>query len=256
MFVLCFSKVLFGEVLEIQSISEILPYVTEDSLVVFDVDETLLTTKQSVGGDPWFSDSLKIYQEGGFSYEEALAKTLPDYMKLQNMTQVKAVESLTPPLVHKLQNSGVKVIGLTERNLELAYTTLRQLRSIEIDLDRNPVKIKDLNLSSHFPVKYIEGIVFVQRNHKGEVLFNMVKLSDSPLKKVIFIDDKMKYIKQVEEVCEAHNIEYVGFRYGANDAAFEVYNSEIAQIQHKYFDKILSNEAAEKILLARRQADD
>ncbi len=256
LFIFCYSKALFCEVLEIKSISEILPYITQDSLVVFGVDETLQTTKQTVGGDHWFCDSVRIYQEEGFSFEEALAKTLPDYMKLQNMTQVKAVESSTPALVHKLQSSGVKVIGLTARNAELAYTTLRQLRSIEVDLDRNPVKIKGLNLSSHFPVKYIEGVLFAQNNHKGEVLFDMVKFSDYPLKKVIFIDDKIEHIQQVEEMCRAHDIEYVGFRYGANDASHEAYKSEIARLQHKYFDEILSNEAAEKILLARRQANE
>ena len=254
--VFCITNFVYCEVLDIQSTSEILPYITEDSLVVFDIGETLLTTKQSVGDDYWLCDSLKRYQEEGLSFEEARAKALPEYMKLQNMSQVKAVESLTSALVHKLQCRGIKVIGLTSRRAELAYTTLRQLRSIGIDLDRNPVKIKNLNISSYLPVNYVEGVIFAQNNHKGEILFDMVKFSNYPLKKVIFIDDKMKYIKQVEEMCRAHDIEYVGFRYGANDSAHEAYSSEIAQIQRKYFDEILSNEAAEKILLAGRQAND
>ncbi len=250
----CFfvSQVLFSEIIEISSMDEISSHITKDSLVVFDIDETLLTTKQTLGGDIWFRKTWESLAKEGYSTEGALAKILPTYMNLQVQTEVKPMELITSALIHKFQSQGITVIGLTARSTELAYTTVAQLRSIEINLDKNPIKLKDLDLSTHFPLKYVEGILFAQSHHKGEILLNLLRDSEHPLEKVIFVDDKIKYVKQLEEVCAANNILFVGFRYGVSDANIQEYDPEVTDLQLKYFKEILSNDAAEQILEARR----
>lgn len=243
-----FQSFLFSEIIEIQSIHEVLPYIDPQTLVVFDIDNTLISTKQMAGGDVWFHYSLDKYASQGFGINEAVAKTLPDYMQLQHASEVVAVEDETPHLIHLLQKKGVFTLGLTGRSTELAYRTFAQLASVGIHLGKNSPRCQNLKLSSHFPLKYIEGILFVARAHKGESLLKVLDALEFPIERVVYIDDKMKFVKEVESVCEKMRIPYIGFRYGGFDPKVQDFDPKTAEIQHYYFDKILSNEDAKKLL--------
>ncbi len=242
---------LSAEIIEIQSMAEILPYIEPEALLVLDIDETLLTPVQMVGGDRWFEHSIKTLRDQGFSFEEAVAKTIPVYMNLQNATAVRSIEACTPAIIHWIQKQGVTVIGLTSRNTGLAYTTIRQLHSLEINLNKSPIKIDPLNLSTRFPLFYIEGILFTQSLNKGEILGNLVKQAQHELKKVLFIDDQSEYVEQVGQYCEARGIPYIGFRYGGSDDSLRMYDHKVASIQQEHLGKLLSNELAEEILKNR-----
>lgn len=245
---LLFQPILNAEIIEIQSIHEILPYVDSQTLVVFDIDNTLIATKQMAGGDLWFQYSIGKYISEGFNLKEAVAKTLPDYMRLQHSTEVVPIEEDTAHVIHLLQKKGIYSVGLTKRSPELAYRTFAQLSSIGIHLGKNPPKCQNLNMASHFPLQYIEGILFVGHRNKGEFLVEVLNELEFPLQKIVLIDDKMKYVREVEAVCEKMRIPYIGFRYGGFDSKVNEFNPSVAEVQHKYLDKILSNEDAKKLL--------
>lgn len=244
---LIFSKGLSSEIIEIKSMEEIQPYIDDDTLVVLDIDNTLLMTKQMLGGDQWFEHMLKKYLSEEFSITESIAKALPLYMEIQNATEVVPVEAVVPALIHKLQKKGNLVIGLTARGTALAYKTAEQLASIGIHLNKNP-PYSQLGLSSHFPLNYVEGILFVTRHHKGDYLFALAAELGLEIKKIVFVDDKHCYLEEMEESCKGRRIPYVGFRYGGCDKVLQEYDPEVAEMQMKYFGKILSNEAAEILL--------
>lgn len=245
---------LSAEIIEIQSMTEILPYVEPEALLVLDIDETLLTTEQMAGGDRWFEHSIKTWQDQGFSHEEAIVKTFPTYLNLQSATAVRSIECCTPAIIHWIQKQGITVIGLTSRNTGLAYATIRQLHSLEINLSKSPIKIDPLDISAHPPLFYFEGILFTQDLNKGEILGNLAKYAKYELKKVLFVDDKLKYVEQVGEYCEARGIPYIGFRYGGSDDSLRMYDHGVASIQEEHLGKLLSNELAEQILKDRGKA--
>lgn len=241
-------QLLSAQTFEIKSIDEVFAHVTPSTLVVLDVDETLLTTSQMLGGDRWFTDQLKQLQHQNFSFEEALAKTLPDYISLQNKTKVKPIEHQAAAVIHTLQKRGHCVIGLTSRSTEIAYVTINQLKTLGIYLQPTAITIPKIEVYSHYPSKYIEGILFSGGLNKGELLYDLMQYAQVNVDRVIFINDKVKYLKQMEDFFEPKNIEFIGLRYGAADASIEAFDPTLAETQKKYFDKILPNDVALKLL--------
>lgn len=243
---LCFRS-LFCEVIETKHMEQILPYIDNETLVAFDIDNTLIIPKQMLGSDKWFSNTLNKYLSEGCLISEALAKILPVYMEIQNRTDVAVIEESVPYLIHNLQKQGVKIIGVTSRSSELAYKTYEQLASVDIHLDKNSIE-SDLKLSTHFPLNYIKGILFTSQKHKGECLFKLANELNHPIKKIVFVDDKLIYLEQLEEICAYNRIPYVGFRYGGADEFVNSFNDEIALVQLKYFEHILSNDDADLLI--------
>lgn len=248
---LFFSSFFFdlqAKIIEVSKLEEVLPYVDHETLVVLDLDDTLIVPKQMLGGDCWFRSEMKRLQDNGFSMEESLAKMLPDYFSLQHHLEVLPVEVTTAQVVHQFQQKAHKVIGLTTRSSELAFRTMQQLRSIDIDLSLKSLSDTEHNLNTHFPHDYIQGILFTQGNHKGEVLQRLCQHINYQPKKVIFINDKHKYVMQLEETFSALKIPYLGFRYAACDQDIHRYDPKVAKVQHHYFGSILSNEDAAYLL--------
>lgn len=241
-------SLLHSEIIEISQMKEILPHVDQDTLVVFDIDDTLMVPNQMLGGDCWFRHELKLETEKGFSFEESLAKILPQYMLFQHKTGVKLVEPDIPAIIHHLQSQGIKVMGLTTRSTELAYRTIQQLKTLQIDLGKNAPEGELSGLKTHYPLYYIEGILFTQVRHKGKVLKELCEYLGYAPKKIIFINDKEKYVLQLEEVFPEIGIPYIGFRYAACDDDYANYDTRIAAVQRKYFNQILSDEDAATIL--------
>lgn len=64
----------------------------------------------------------------------------------------------------------------------------------------------------HYPM-FKEGIVFACRLPKGEVLQSFLTQAKFTPKKIIFVDNKLKNIKSVQEFCENAKIDFHGFHY-------------------------------------------
>ncbi len=241
---LYFYSPLDAKIVQAEKLEEVLPHIDAETLVVLDLDDTLIVPKQMLGGDCWFRTQMKTLQEKGFSMEESLAKTLPDYFNLQHCLEVLPVQTNTAQIVQQFQQKAGKVIGLTTRSPELAYRTIQQLKSLDIDLSLKSLSDSKHDLDTYFPHAYIQGILFTQSQHKGEVLHKLCKHLGYIPKKVIFVNDKYKYVMQLEETFSSLKIPYIGFRYAACDPNIEQYDPHVAEIQLHYFDSILSNEDA------------
>jgi phosphoserine phosphatase len=243
-FLLCTFPI-FAQILEISRIEELVPHIDSKTLVVFDLDNTILTPAQELGNDQWFNFTLKEHVHDGFSFREAIDRVLPLYMDIMLASDVKAVESMTPSLIFNLQKKGIKVIGLTTRNVPLAYRTIDQLKSLDIDFSRSPLLVNE-NIKTHYPSNYIEGIFFLGGAHKGDALREFCSFIGYEPQRIIFINDKEKYVKQMAE--SFSDVDYIGLRYGAWDEQVALFDPKIAKVQLKYFKKIIPNEEVKKIL--------
>lgn len=239
---------LFCEIIEIQKLEEALTYIDSSTLVVLDIDDTLMVPAQMLGGDCWFRQEMKRLQKSGDSFEKALARTLPNYMKLQHVLEVNPVEPVTAAVVQKFQQRAQNVIGLTTRSTELAYRTFEQLKGLGIDLAKASIKDSTIGLSTHFAYSYIEGVLFTQVKHKGQMLKELCQALDYHPQKIIFINDKLKYVAQLEETFPEMGITYLGLRYAACDADIQNYDSKVTQLQLECFQNMLSDEQALTLL--------
>src|ERR1700722_3669398 len=108
---LLFSPLLHAKILEISQIAEIHPYLDQKVLLLFDVDDTLITNPFSLGQPAWrnWAKPKLKKQQPGFAVFDALT------LYIAKKAPYKLVEEALPKLIADLQAQGVAVFGFTAR---------------------------------------------------------------------------------------------------------------------------------------------
>lgn len=164
-------------------------------------------------------------------------------MQVQNVTRVNAIEKITPSLILMTQKKNVMVFALTARPIDLGDTTIDQLRSLGVRFKNNGIS---------YSVAFNNGILFVgPKNNKGVVLSQFFRKSNIQPNRLIFIDDKEKHVKNMEEVFAKSGLKNVNFRYGATDQKVKSFRSDVAEVEWEYFQTfgvLIADEVAEQII--------
>lgn len=240
-----------AEIIEVKHLTDLKKQLKPETLVIFDLDNTLMEPVQDLGTDHWGSYQIQKYMKQGLSKEAACKKVQFEWMAVQNITQVKPVEPSTPKLIEELQKSGYQMIGLTGRSQEMSALTTHQLDAIGVDLNKTAPNKEDVlfksdqTLLKSFPwVLYHHGTIFTARMDKGKALFTLLdKVGCSP-KRIVFADDKRSALEQVEKACQERKIPFVGLRYGFTDEKVNNFDPTAAEKQYSHFVNILSNKEA------------
>ncbi|GAB5410974.1 MAG: DUF2608 domain-containing protein [Chlamydiales bacterium] len=233
-----------GKILEVQNFKELVKHITKETLILLDIDDTLLVPVQMMGSDAWFNHRRRNYEKVGLSSSEALEKALAEWNSVRHVTEMEVVEPGTQEIVQKMQSNGYTVMGLTTQGLALATRTSRQLKDLGINLERTaPSKLGHyLNVHSHGAL-YREGILFTSGTPKGEALFALCKVIGYTPKEILFINDKLIHLVDVESEAIKNGVKYIGLRYAYSDTRKKAFNPEIADYQFKNstFDHLLSD---------------
>jgi hypothetical protein len=242
-------------ILEIATIQDVVQHVEEGTLVVFDIDNTLLECSQSLGSDQWFCSQLQALKEQGWKHQQALDHVLAIWTDIQHRTALRPVEAHTAKVVNSLQQAGYPLIALTTRSSNVAEATKKNLYASGIDLRQTaPLKETATLIHDGEETLYQEGILFTNNGHKGKALWAFLQRAQINPRKIVFINDKHSHLLPVEEISQLYGIEFVGLRYGGADARVKNFRREIADIQLEFYGKILTDEAAEAIWLSRQSA--
>ena len=248
---------------EAKTMNEALSSVDNDTVLIFDLDNTIIETIQALGSDQWV-DYLKEkyrkeYGETGESEEaikaKVLVKVLDDWKRVVRVTKVQPVEETTPELIRGLQAKGVRIMGLTARPVDLIGRTRSQLESVRVDLSKSTVSPEEFTLATSpdvdFRAKFSGGILHSGNNPKGPLLtkFLLEKLKLQP-KKIVFVDDKKGNVESVEAALnKIQGLDHTSYRYGGADKKVAGFRKELAEIEWEYFRAILSDSAAQAILV-------
>lgn len=238
---------LSGVIIETPHFKDIIDHVTEDTLVILDIDDTLLITKQMLGCDEWFMHRMKEHQANGLKSSNALEKALAEWEAIRHLTEMEIVEPGTEAIVAGLQKSGYQVMGLTTQGLALATRTVQQLNLQEIDLSKTAPSDSDhYIMNGKHGVLYRKGILFTSGTAKGEALFKLCDAIGYIPSRIVFINDKATHLADIEKTAKQRNVEFIGLRYSFSDARKAAYRPDIAEIQfnHSSFAYILSDEEA------------
>lgn len=241
---------LLGQIIETHHFSEIKKYIKPNSLVILDIDDTLLIPAQMLGTDVWFRHRIKQHEEKGLPPEEALYTAVAEWEAIRNITPIEIVEKGTDKVIEDIQKEQITVMGLTTQALTLTRQTTRQLRFINIDLMKSAPYDQDLFFSNGLGVLYHKGILFTAGTPKGEALLKFLDAINKHYDHVVFINDKASHLTDVEVVLKAKNIDFIGLRYSYSDAKNSQFRKEIADIQwkHSSLGRILSDKEAEELL--------
>lgn len=245
LFLIVFS--LNAKIIQIHNIDECSHYLPEDSLVIFDLDNTIMEPVQTIGSEQWFSYRINEWKKQGFSDQEALAKTIPEYVAVQKATQMKLVEPTTLGLVQKLQKKKIPVMSLTARSLALVSRTFEQLQANGIDFSKTAPVQKEIHFGENSGIYLKDGVLFSSGENKGAVFSQMLQKTGLHPRNVLMIDDKQGHLADVEKVCEQQGIVFLGLRYGFLDEKVKNFSGEIADLQLKYFRQLLTDEDAKTL---------
>lgn len=216
--VLCNSDEFSSIIIESKSIKDVLDYVKDQrTLVVFDLDNTLFYPKQDLGGDAWFSHLVKQKTSGGMSYEDAITAVLPVFFDVQNRLSLYPVEDETPFVLATLLEQKIVSLGLTSRSLPLMQRTHAQLKEAGLQLTYTPIFDRDVSFDFNRPARLNHGIMFCNNVNKGTVLVHVLHECDFKPTTVIFVDDRLNHLLEVQKECLENKMHFVGIRYGRLD---------------------------------------
>ncbi|MFQ5729533.1 MAG: DUF2608 domain-containing protein [Waddliaceae bacterium] len=251
-FIVFTAFTLQGEIIETKRMNELHQYLEPGMLVVFDIDNTLIEPVQELGTDQWFGDRIKRYESYNMPFQAAKKKALREWQAVQYITDVKLVEKGIDEIVSALQKDGVPIIGLTTRGMEMCIRAVDQLESVNIDLEKTAPTKEERYFFNGEGVVYTRGVLFTSNTPKGIALRKFLASIDYHPKSILFVNDKLSHIKPLEEMCREDGIKFVGLRYGYLDEKAKNVRHHIAEVQWQHFGKILSDQAAEKILNERQ----
>jgi hypothetical protein len=232
-FLLLISGNANAEIRATNHMSDVIRAVDKGTLLVFDIDNTLIEPENQLGSDQWYYFLERKYAEiDGLKESEAYEKATKVWNKTQDLIRMKPVEKKTPAMVREIQGKNRKTLGLTARSFEVAERTLLQLDSVGINFKQNGLRESDLEFKSDNTAKFTKGIIFVgENNDKGKVLVQFLKALKLKPKRVVFVDDKVKNVKNVEAALQKEKLPFLGFRYGATDAKVKAFKEDSAKLK-------------------------
>lgn len=219
---------------EIKSMKELMSYLncSCDSLVVFDIDSTLLRLDNINHTVPWFCNELDMLQkQSSRPRTELYRKLLSEREQELNQTYIQELQKSTAqqaePVIEKiittLINDKIPFLIETKRGFPHIEITHNQLRSAGILHKSSP---QWSNMSCKFterlsePAYYDDGVLFVGlHNTKGDALKALLtKLNHKP-KCFIAVDDQYDNLVSFEKMAESMRIDFIGLRYSFLDEA-------------------------------------
>jgi hypothetical protein len=214
-------------------------------LLVYDIDNTLLTMKQDLGGDAWFTWQEDLLKKSPAS-PDLVAADFSGLLEWQGVfftlakmipTEPKAVE-----IFNQLKGDGLETMILTSRGPEFRSQTERELKrnGFQIGPMRSlpqepvtsflsyeaagttrfpPTELQRLKVASARPITFQKGIMMTSGQHKGVMLGTFLEKYqiDDDFDAIVFIDDHAKHTDRVHDAMAAHVRELVTIRYSKLD---------------------------------------
>jgi len=178
-------------------------YGVEDVLIVFDIDNTILTSNVDLGGDVWYQ-----WQTGKLNikptekqkvkkcfYEDAIGL-------LYELGTTNLTDKRLPGYISGWQQEGVSIMALTSRSSKYRFPTERELIKHGVDFSISPLKTIEgneiiLNYKLKRSLSYMNGIMMTTGMNKGKMLELILGRTGRSFKSIIFIDDSEHNIENM-----------------------------------------------------------
>jgi hypothetical protein len=235
---------LLSTIIESDRIAALQPYAESDTLIFCDIDNTLFESAVQVGSIQWSGYMTKKAEKAGYSANEADEVSDKFWIFAQLFVPVRYVDPETPHVLLALKRAGIRIFGLTARYPIEVGSTKRQLSSLDIDL-RSPYYPEDFSvLPLPHPSVYDEGVIYCGSNEKSAALVAFLRKANFFPKRIVFIDDRLHHVKDLERVVTDMGIEFVGIRFSGADAHVKAFDSNIAELQWSHLPEIISDQEA------------
>lgn len=214
-----------SEVRTTRDLAVIAPALAESSkrtLLVLDIDDTLLTSVGFFGSDSWYE-----WQQGLKADDPGKVPCLFDVISLNyEAGSQQATQADGPALVNALQ---VDRLLLTSRNplyrggtlrtlQDAGYTLPKQLGNADASLSWDFRKAPGARMSR---VVYDQGVFMTTGQDKGLVLLNLLRRLGLRYDRVVLVDDGEKNIRNMQNALRDAGIDYLGLHYTRVDKSVD-----------------------------------
>jgi hypothetical protein len=220
-----------------QEIQKLDPYRT---LIVFDIDNTLLASDTDLGSEQWFEWQKTLMKNPGFDYGQIRESWDSFFLFVDRLNSTLKMHPVDPAwvnIVKDLQKKHYRVIVETSRSWKTQLGTERQFQENGFDFSNSAISKASVNLQSGLlkftgqevidlklgevrPTSFEKGVYYTEGQHKGAFLRKLlVDLNqDSNFKDIVFIDNDYanKHIVGMEQMfarfsdkITVHNFKYV-----------------------------------------------
>lgn len=252
-------RLVLGEIRETISMDSILKYVQDETLVIADIDNTLIESETQLGSSQWGDYLGDLYTDPCRSFEEVDALVAEIWCKVQPLIKIRCVDPQTEKVFQQLQKQNTSFIVLTARRpCEINYT-YTQLLSVGIKATSHIIEDGFLDNASDISKRIIcyQGIIFCTPiNKKSKSLKLFLEKSGHHPKRIIFIDDKLSHVKDVGQLVESLGIDYIGIHFRGSDERVLAFCPEISKIQFDHLPKIITDDEASLIFKTRQKSSD
>ncbi|MBA3661952.1 MAG: DUF2608 domain-containing protein [Gammaproteobacteria bacterium] len=239
------SKIPLG-IFEAPRLRNMLKYCQFNSVIIFDLDNTVIESTQALCSDQWFVGLLKYAATMITDEAEVRTLVLSIYHAAQHYAKMQKVEKNTLKIINALQAIGLPVIALTARSTSIAEPTLRQLKDIDLAFSKNLYpKSLAIHNNENKSSTYRDGIIFCDGCNKGAILINFFKqIGFRPLH-IVMVDDQLKNLNTVQSFLEPSGIPFAGLRYAFLDLKTQQVDLLAANQQLQTIIEMLPIEAQE-----------
>ena len=198
-------------------------------LMAFDLDNTVLTTNQVLGGEPWTDDMvgvlLPLLKTDPALFSKRIAQLLDDKWDsiLKDIARQKKshlTEDEIPEYMRQASALGVKMIALTARSTNVVEATRTALTDNGIDFDRTKLgaDIPTVTIpGGKHDGTYTQGQLMAFGGNKGEFLAAMLKRQPRAPDVVIYVDNKQSEGDRVAQSLQSGGVNLIAYRYGRMD---------------------------------------
>jgi hypothetical protein len=184
---------------------DILPHLSEETLLVLDLDETVITSTTYHGSIEWAEDLIKKLIKEGLTEEEAIPNAVEVWAKAQEDITMQLTEDAVTAVIAK----SSQYIACTKRSKHLYDTTLRHLNSVGVTFGYEGLSYP---IVGHEQAYFHHGVIFCGDDSKGSALFSFLKESPLP-PHIVMVDDTFIHLEDTAAVCHQHGVEFTGFHY-------------------------------------------
>ena len=211
------------QIIEIHEVREILKHISFDTIVFWDLDNTVLQSKYHLGSDQWFCQLLSLaIQQLGHS-NEVINQVIAIYHSVQERILSIPVEHATLKIIFLLHEIGIPQGVVTARGQFLRDATMRQLD--EIGIFFRP-----------------ENMIFCDGNSKAERLRLHIKSSHDRYKHFVMVDDKASHLNGMQELANRIGLRFHGFSYRYLDEKVNAFDMRYANVQFHALKRFLPPE--------------
>lgn len=209
---------------------------TRSTLVVFDIDDTLLTATEFFGSDKWYDwqrgRALDLQGAPVNTRDSEKVNCLFDVLGMVfEMAVNQPTQTNMADIVHSVNND---VVILTARSGAYRSATMRELERNQLNFSNKSLALSDIGYHYDYTlggrtaqVSYVDGVFMVQGMDKGVMLLDLLKRTGDEYASVVFVDDKQHNIDNMAHALKGAGIHFYGYHY--NRISKAVTDSEISQ---------------------------